>query len=221
MSEPKEHAEQRNLIETILRHVPGFRGYLEKEYRRDSDELARQWLADRLERSKRAIDDLTRPLADAGQIDALPQVDRLRGRLDKLIARIRGAMQGYSGFFDLVRVQEDLLDRIYQHDVQLMRQVDALGNAVEQLPALWSAAGLGTIRVAQCRDDAATIEETMCATCQGMPKVGRSVCNLERGVITGALEARLGRTVRTQETKCWGLGDSVCEFQITADPDTH
>ena len=134
MSEPKEHAEQRNLIETILRHVPGFRGYLEKEYRRDSDELARQWLAGRLQRSKRAMDDLSRPLADAGQIDALPQVDRLRGRLDKLIARIRGAMQGYSGFFDLVRVQEDLLDRIYQHDVQLMRQVDALGNAVEQLP---------------------------------------------------------------------------------------
>ena len=134
MSEPKEHAEQRNLIETILRHVPGFRGYLEKEYRRDSDELARQWLADRLQRSKRAIDDLSRPLADAGRIDALPQVDRLRARLDKLLARIRGAMQGYSGFFDLVRVQEDLLDRIYQHDVQLMRQVDALGNAVEQFP---------------------------------------------------------------------------------------
>jgi len=96
-----------------------------------------------------------------------------------------------------------------------------LCDAVEQLPALWSSAGLGTVRVAQCRDEAATIEETVCATCQGMPKVGRSVCNLERGVITGALEARLGRTVRTEETKCWGLGDSVCEFQITADPDTH
>lgn len=135
MPEPKKHAEQRNLIETILRYIPGFRGYLEKEYRRDSDELAREWLADRLQRSKRAIDDLSRPLADAGQIDALPQVDRLRGRLDKLLARIRGAMQGYSGFFDLVRVREDLLDRIYEHDVRLMRKVDALGDAIEQLPA--------------------------------------------------------------------------------------
>jgi hypothetical protein len=43
-------------------------------------------------------------------------------------------MQGYSGFFDLVRVGEDLLDRIYQHDVQLVRRVDALGNAIEKLP---------------------------------------------------------------------------------------
>jgi hypothetical protein len=134
MPEPKDHAEHRNLVETILRYIPGFRGYLEKEYRRDSDELARQWLADRLQRSKRAIDDLSRPLADAGQIDALPQVDRLRGRLDKLLARIRGAMQGYSGFFDLVRVREDLLDRVYRHDIELVRQVDALGNAIEALP---------------------------------------------------------------------------------------
>jgi hypothetical protein len=134
MPEPKEHAEHRNWLESILRYIPGFRGYLEKEYRRDSDELQRQWLADRLQRSKRAIDDLTRPLADAGRIDALPQVDRLRARLDKLISRIRGAMQGYSGFFDLVRVREDLLDRVYEHDVGLMQRVDALGQAIEEMP---------------------------------------------------------------------------------------
>jgi hypothetical protein len=134
MPEPKEHAEHRNLIESILRYIPGFRGYLEKEYRRESDELQRQWLADRLQRSKRAVDELTRPLADAGQIDLLPQVDRMRSRLDKLIWRIRSAMQGYSGFFDLVRIREDVLDRVYEHDVGLMQQVDTLSRAIEALP---------------------------------------------------------------------------------------
>jgi len=133
MPEPKEHARNRNIIESILRKIPGFRGYLEKEYRRKSDDLQRDWLADRLQRSKRAIDDVTRPLADAGQIDLLPQFDRLRTRLDKLIGRIRGAVQGYSGFFDLVRVDEDLLDRVYEHDVALMEQVDALAEALEKL----------------------------------------------------------------------------------------
>ena len=134
MPEPRDHAEQRGFLESILRRIPGFRGYLEKQYRRESDDLQRDWLADRLGRSKRAIDELTRPLADAGQIDLLPQVDRLRGRLDKLIGRIRGAMQGYSGAFDLVQVGEDLLDRVYEHDVDLMDQVDALAESVEKLP---------------------------------------------------------------------------------------
>ncbi|MHC4177628.1 MAG: hypothetical protein ACYSWU_08980 [Planctomycetota bacterium] len=134
MPQPRDHAEDRGYIETILRYIPGFRGYLEKEYRRESDDLQRDWLADRLQRSKRAIDDLSRPLADAGQIDLLPQVDRVRGRLDKLIGRIRGAMQGYSGFFDLVQVDEELLDRVYQQDVALIEQLDALAEAVESLP---------------------------------------------------------------------------------------
>ena len=134
MPEPKEHIDDRNWIESVLRYIPGFRGYLEKEYRRESDDLQRDWLADRLQRSKRAIDDLGRTLADAAQIDVLPQVDRLRGRIDKLIGRIRGAMQGYSGFFDLVRVHEDLLDRVYEHDVNLMQQVETFAGDVEQLP---------------------------------------------------------------------------------------
>lgn len=134
MPEPREHTRNRNLVESVLRYIPGFRGYLEKEYRRESDDLQRDWLADRLQRSKLAIDELTRPLADAGQIDLLPRVDRLRGRLDKLIGRIRGAVQGYSGFFDLVEVDEELLTRVYEHDVALMQEVDALAAAVEKLP---------------------------------------------------------------------------------------
>ncbi len=119
MSEPKDHSEDRNLIESILRRVPGFKGYLEKEYPRQSDQLQRQWLADRLLRAKPAIDRLAQPLVDAAQIDALPQLDRLRARLDKVIWQIRSAMQGYSGFFDLVRVDEELLERVYEHDVAL------------------------------------------------------------------------------------------------------
>ena len=135
MPEPKAHAQNRNWVETILHYIPGFRGYLAKENRRESDDLQRDWLADRLQRSKRALDEITRPLADAGQIDVLPQVDRIRGRLDKLIARIRGAMQGYSGFFDLVRVDEALLERVYEHDLALMEKVEALAATIEELPA--------------------------------------------------------------------------------------
>ena len=44
MPQPKDHTQKRGVIETIGRHIPGFRGYLEREYRRDSDKLQRDWL---------------------------------------------------------------------------------------------------------------------------------------------------------------------------------
>jgi hypothetical protein len=133
--DPRRHTQDRNWLEDLLRKIPGFRGYLEKEYRRESDELQRQWLADRLQRAKQASDRTARSLADAGKLDVLPQLDRLRARLDKLIARIRGAMQGYSGVFDLVRINEAVLEQVYSYDATLVDQLEALSKLVEQLPA--------------------------------------------------------------------------------------
>lgn len=133
MPEPRSHAERRNWIERILRHIPGFKGYLEKEYRRDSDALQRQYLADCLQRAKTGLDGYSRALADAGQLDQLAACDRLRGKLDKAIGRIRGAMQGYSGFFDLVRIDEALLDRAYEYDLKLLEKVESLAEAVHKL----------------------------------------------------------------------------------------
>jgi hypothetical protein len=133
MPEPKKHAESRGIIESVLRYIPGFKGYLEKEYRRDSDSLQREWLGDRLQRSKRGLDAYALQLTDAGKIDTLPLVDRMRTRLDTLINRIRGAMQGYSGFFDLVDINEGVLDRVYEHDVAIMEDVARLADSVEAL----------------------------------------------------------------------------------------
>jgi hypothetical protein len=133
MPEPREHVQNRGWIESILRRIPGFKGYLEKEYRRDSDALQRSWLADRLQRSKPALDAYGRTLVDAKKLDMLAQLDHFKSRLDKNISRLRGAMPGYSGFFDLVQINEAVLDRIYQQDIKTMDAVDTLAAAIEKL----------------------------------------------------------------------------------------
>ena len=162
MPEPREHMQHRGEFESILRKIPGFHGYLEKEYRRESDELQREWLANSLQRSKRGLDEYSRRLVDDAQLNAMPQVDRLRARLDKIIARIRGAMQGYSGMFDLVQIGEKELDAVYEHDVGLMSAVDDLSRTIEDLGAYASAAtasvGPATV-VSQLMEKIETIEQ--------------------------------------------------------------
>jgi hypothetical protein len=129
----KQHADQRNWMESIVRKIPGFRGYLEKEYRRDSDELQRNWLAGRLQQSKRGLNDYFRQLTDAGNLDALTQVERVRQRLHTIQSKISSAMQGYSGMFDLVRVDEAMLDRVYEYDASLVDDVEGLCEAIDGL----------------------------------------------------------------------------------------
>jgi hypothetical protein len=124
VTDPRQHAENRGYIESFLRVIPGFRGYLEKEYRRESDALARTWLVENLNKGKNILDNWGRTLVDAGQIDALPQIDRIRSRVDKVTSRIKGAVSGYSGFFDFVQVNEELLDDVYEHDMSTIAEVD-------------------------------------------------------------------------------------------------
>jgi hypothetical protein len=131
--DPSKHEKSSNLVESILRLLPGFRGYLDKEDRRESDHLARTWLADRLQAGKTRFDDYQRALLEAGQIDALPRCEQVRTRLDTLISKIRGAMRGYSGFFDFVQIDEETLDQVYRHDMRIVGDADSLARMIEGL----------------------------------------------------------------------------------------
>jgi hypothetical protein len=133
MTNPSRHANDRNWLENIALKIPGFKGYLEKEYRRDSDYLARKALADRLQRAKPSLDNYMRNLMDAGQLDSLTQVERIRTRLDGLINQLRSDVRGYSGIFDFVKVREDLLEQVYEHDMSLLDDVNALGDSIDAL----------------------------------------------------------------------------------------
>jgi len=52
-----------------------------------------------------------------------------------------------------------------------------------------------------------------CLSCQRLPAGGTAVCDFERGLVDGVLEGITGREVVTKETLCWGLGDTVCQFE--------
>jgi hypothetical protein len=133
MTDPSKHADDRGWIEKIMLMVPGFSGYLKKEYRRESDHLVRTAMALRLEKGKADLDAYLRKVVDAGGIDALAAGERVRGGCDRLINRFKGAVRGYSGFFDYVAVRENTLDEVYQHDLGVLNAVDALAQYLAQL----------------------------------------------------------------------------------------
>lgn len=133
MPDPQRHADNRGYIESFLRYIPGFKGYLEKDYRQESDYLIRDHMANRLQQSKRGLDDYMRALVDQAQIDALPSLERVRTRLDQLESTLRAQVRGYSGFFDFVQVNEDLLDQVYQHDIAMVDQIEAMAKDLQSL----------------------------------------------------------------------------------------
>jgi hypothetical protein len=135
MSDELERArERRNILEQLGSKIPGFKGYLEAELRRDVDKLQRDWLADQVDRARFAINGKVREWTREGRLEILDRASSVEKALDRLANRMRHADYGSSGFFDVIKIGQAELDRIYEFDLALTDTVEYLALQVEQLP---------------------------------------------------------------------------------------
>lgn len=114
---------QMNALERIIRWIPGFKGYFQREDRRDSDLLQREFMVEKVNRVKDRIQELIKGVAREKRLDLLTDYDEIMRGLEKLANEVRYADRGYSGFFDLVKISEEQLDEIYQFDSEMVEKV--------------------------------------------------------------------------------------------------
>ena len=124
-----------NALERLMNKVPGFKGYRERDLRRDADRLQREHLTSRLGETRKALDKVAMALTRGGNLDAINDVETARKRLDKVSSRILYAERGYSGFFDAIKVDETVLARVYQFDMGLVEDVDGVRAAASAAAA--------------------------------------------------------------------------------------
>jgi hypothetical protein len=148
--------DQRNWIERLTEKIPGYTGYVDRERRRDIDKLHRESVADRLRALKSPLTDLMRELTSTGRLMEVGAVDSAIKKLDRLENRVRFASYGYSGFFDVVKIEQAQLDSIYRFDLALVEHVDKLETKLGELKTkAGTAEGLKT----GCSELAAIIDE--------------------------------------------------------------
>ncbi|MEW6734907.1 MAG: zinc ribbon domain-containing protein [Acidobacteriota bacterium] len=126
---------EQNWLERLVGAIPGYKGYLEKEIRRDVDKLHREHLAAMLNQLKAPLNGVIRELSDNRRLFEVGPIERVLQRLDKIENRIRYASYGYSGFFDVVKIREAQLDQLYHFDVALLEYVERIKIQVQQLVA--------------------------------------------------------------------------------------
>lgn len=124
---------QMRLSERIAAALPGFRGYKEKELRRESDKLIRNHLTLKLSKDKDNVRNISQRIVDKRYLDVMPDIDRLVAKMDRITEKVNHASYGYSGFFDVVKIKEENLDRMISYDNQLLDSVNALTDAIDAL----------------------------------------------------------------------------------------
>lgn len=127
--------ESKNWFERAAEHIPGYRGYKQKELRREADKLLREYVAERLEAARSKLESVALAATDRGDLQVLAGVDRTGRKLRTVRDKYLYADYGYAGIFDTVKVGEDVLDRLYQFDAQSQEAVLRLEELVNALSA--------------------------------------------------------------------------------------
>ena len=124
--------EQRGGFAKVLSKIPGFKGYMEKETRRDADKIVRDVVAAKFTDQLDRLTELQNDLLANGGFEYVDDVEHSAVKLRTFIDRVKTAPRGYAGIFDAVQVKENQLDQLYNFDYQLLSESDNLAAAIDQ-----------------------------------------------------------------------------------------
>jgi len=119
----------------ILSYIPGFKGYMERQARRDSDKLLREAIADRFEQQWGRVSALQREFIGSGDIQYVDDLEAAAIKLRTFADRVRRATRGYSGLFDAVKINEEELNALYVYDSEMLALADEVGRAIDNVEA--------------------------------------------------------------------------------------
>lgn len=122
-----------DLMQKALDKVPGYKGYRDKEDRRDQDKAVRESVANALIAN---VDSLTRynaQLANLRDFESLASLEAAVGQVRLLADRVRHASYGYGGIFTENSVDAHAIEQLRLFDAAMLREVDSLTRSVGSL----------------------------------------------------------------------------------------
>ncbi|WP_448578149.1 hypothetical protein [Thermosphaera sp.] len=124
------------LYEKLLMLFPGYKGYKEKELIRETDRVVRDELYRKL---KKSVSDLrgfySLVVSSSGSTPVSDRVEKLIYRLDSLAEKTRHAPYGYKPLFHAFKIDENVLDKILEHDLNMGVTVEELNKTTSNKPS--------------------------------------------------------------------------------------
>src|SRR5688500_12758468 len=94
-----------DFLHKIAGSIPGYKGYVDREQRRDADEMPPMYIGRQYREQQAAPLRTQQHLARTRQFEAIAELDRLGGILQRFIDKVETATYGYTGLFDPIKVE--------------------------------------------------------------------------------------------------------------------
>jgi hypothetical protein len=113
--------------------IPGYRGYAEREGRRQCDKILRETISNELSNCENVLQaKITLEIPNKHK-EILLGLEETRKRINTLCSRFKFASYGVSSFFSASQIMEQELDDIFKIDLALMEKVKHLNTNIDQM----------------------------------------------------------------------------------------
>ena len=115
----------KNIFDKIGSLIPGYRGYAERDSRRNCDKLLRNKISKEIIKCETSLNTRLKTEVKSNNLDSLKDLEECRQKLNTHSDKIKYAPYGESSFFGESQIKEDELQKIYQSQfilVQLLGQ---------------------------------------------------------------------------------------------------
>ncbi len=118
----------KNIFDKIGSLIPGYRGYSEKDSRRNCDKLLRNRISDQLLDVEGIVRDRLKFVISQKKLNDIESLEILRKKINTLSDKVRFAPYGESSFFADSKIDEDELEKIYEYDFYLLIDLEKINN---------------------------------------------------------------------------------------------
>jgi hypothetical protein len=126
---------QMDPFKSLASHIPGFKGYVERQNRRDADKLLRDTVVRRFDEQWQRASQIQVDMVSQGMIQYVDDMEKAALKLRTFIDKMSTAARGYSGLFDAVKINEKELEAIYQYDAAFFDLAEQVGRALDNVEA--------------------------------------------------------------------------------------
>lgn len=126
---------QKGRLENIIMKIPGFKGYHEKEARRQADRMLRDYIAGEIDKRVSRLVRLENRILDKIGMAPLTQTRSAKTVLQHYHDRVKTAAPKYDGMWAQMKIGPTELDKIYSFDEAQIRYVEKFDEALDAVEA--------------------------------------------------------------------------------------
>ncbi len=150
--------------------------------------------------------------------DDLALFERKQNLSTHVLRSLLFASYDLAGDFQAERISTQAGEQIGRKAVKI-KKPQSKEELIRLLKKLFDDLGLGKLSTVEREKGSVTLEAVFrvddCALCSGVAPVNKKLCNLTRALLRGAFaEFKHMESITANETKCWGMGDTYCEFEV-------